>query len=111
MKLESLAAIVVVIGAENGCLNFTRAGRTEGGAGMGGEVGGTLVVRGIGRRRLGLYLQGDKRRLVRSIIGATEKRRDSGAGMAVIGGIGIWSRWGWDIASLLGLSRRGSDES
>lgn len=28
-----------------------------------------------------------------SIIGATEKRRDSGAGVAVIGGIGIWD-WG-----------------
>ncbi|PWE46659.1 hypothetical protein C9I49_06890 [Pseudomonas prosekii] len=30
---------------------------------------------------------------VQSIIGATEKRRDSGAGVAVIGGIGIWD-WG-----------------
>jgi len=32
---ESLTAIVVVIGAENGCLNFARAAERRGGAGMG----------------------------------------------------------------------------
>ena len=47
-----------------------------------------------------------------SIIGATEKRRESGAGVAVIGGIGgsemgEAGRWG----SLSGLGLRGLGES
>ncbi len=38
---------------------------------------------------MGLYLLGYKRRYVQSIIGATEKRRESGAGCRGIGGIWI----------------------
>jgi hypothetical protein len=69
-------------------LKFCYSGRTEGDARKGVRVGGTLVVREMGRRRLGLYLLGYKRRYVQSIIGATEKRRESGAGVAGIGDIG-----------------------
>lgn len=49
---------------------------------------GTQLVRGLEARRLGLYLREVKEVSIRSIIGATEKRRESGAGVAEIGDIG-----------------------
>lgn len=54
-------------------LKFCYSGRTEGDARKGVRVGGTLVVREMGRRGLGLYLLGYKRRYVQSIIGASQR--------------------------------------
>ena len=76
------------IGAENRCLKFANAVGRGGGIRREDNRGGTQLVRGLVARRLGLYLREVKEGSVRSIIGATEKRRESGAGVAVIGGIG-----------------------
>lgn len=76
------------IGPENRCLKFATAGGTRDGRKRGEDKAGTQLVRGLAGRCLGLYLWGLGVRSVRSIIGATEKRRESGAGVVVIGGIG-----------------------
>lgn len=64
------------IGAENRCLKFaTAVGRRNGGK-RGEDKTGTQLVRGLAGRCLGLYLWELEERSVRSIIGATLKRRD-----------------------------------
>ena len=56
--------------------------------GGGEDRAGTRLVRGLAATNLGLYYWAVKEESVRSIIGATEKRRESGAGVTVIGDIG-----------------------
>ena len=74
--------------------------------------GGTKVVRGFLDGAEGHAFRGLQNQPIQSIIGATEKRRESGAGVAVIGGIGVSGmgeagRW----RSLSGLGFWGSGES
>jgi len=49
---------------------------------------GTQLVQWFSTLLIGLYLRDFGKVSIRSIIGATEKRRESGTGVAVIGGIG-----------------------
>jgi len=68
------------IGAENRCLKIANAvGRTDGRRRVENTTG-TQLVHGLAARCSSLYLREVKEVSVRSIIGATEKRRESGAG-------------------------------
>jgi hypothetical protein len=76
------------IGAENRCLKIANAGGRRDGRRREENRTGTQLVHGLAARCSSLYLREVKEVSVRSIIGATEKRRESGAGVAVIGDIG-----------------------
>lgn len=76
------------IGAENRCLKIANAvGRRDGRRREENRTG-TQLVRGLAVRCSSLYLREVKEVSVRSIIGATEKRRESGTDAAVIGDMG-----------------------
>lgn len=68
------------IGAENRCLKFANAVGRGDWTRREKNRAGTQLVRGLAARRLGLYLREVKEGSVRSIIGATEKRRESVTG-------------------------------
>jgi len=68
------------IGAENRCLKIANAVGIRDGRRRKENRTGTQLVRGLAARCLSLYLREVKEVSVRSIMGATEKRRESGAG-------------------------------
>lgn len=82
------AATVLMIGAENGCLKIATG--DEGGSGIQwcANTVGTKLVRRFFVVITGLYFLALGNKSVQSIIGATEKRRESGAGVAVVTDMG-----------------------
>ena len=50
--------------------------------------------------QLCLIFQGFQQEAAQSIIGATEKRRESGAGVLKIGDIGVENRCGWEVGGV-----------
>lgn len=77
-------ATVPLIGPENSCLKFATAEGRECDFNDGVNDGGTKLVREIFNRRFGLYLRRYQDKCVQSIMGATLKRRESGAGVALV---------------------------